>query len=79
MSHAYMLLRGKNLETGKYSDNTRNENFATFKDALDTVMNLNNWHAFLNCVNNAVLISIISSLSIILQKLDIQQTEIEIR
>ena len=57
LKYAYMLLRGKNLETGKYSDDTRNENLATFKAALDTVMNLNNWHAFLNCVNNAGYVS----------------------
>ena len=45
-----MLLRGKNLETGKYSDETRTQNLNIFKDALEEVMNLNNWHAFLNCV-----------------------------
>lgn len=53
LRYAYMLLRGKDLETGKFSEETRDKNLAIFKDALETVMNLNNWHAFLNCVTNA--------------------------
>lgn len=57
LKYAYMLLRGKNLETGKYSEETRNENLTIFKNALDIVLNLNNWHAFLNCVNNAGYVS----------------------
>jgi len=52
-----MLLRGKNLETGKYSDETRTQNLNIFKDALEEVMNLNNWHAFLNCVSSAGYVS----------------------
>ena len=55
--YAYMLLRGKNLETGKYSDETRTQNLNIFKDALEEVMNLNNWHAFLNCVSSAGYVS----------------------
>ena len=50
LRYAYMLLRGKNLETGKYSDETRDANLLIFRNALEEVMNLNNWHAFLNCV-----------------------------
>lgn len=57
LRYAYMLLRGKNLETGKYSDETRTQNLNIFKDALEEVMNLNNWHAFLNCVSNAGYVS----------------------
>ena len=57
LRYAYMLLRGKNLETGKYSDETREQNLTVFKDALEQVMNLNNWHAFLNCVASAGYIS----------------------
>jgi hypothetical protein len=57
LKYAYMLLRGKNLETGKYSEETRNKNLTIFKNALDIVLNLNNWHAFLNCVNNAGYVS----------------------
>ena len=50
LRYAYMLLRGKNLETEKFSDEVRHENLQIFKDALDKVMNLNNWHSFINIV-----------------------------
>lgn len=53
LRYAYMLLRGKDLETGKYSDVTRTKNLNIFKDALEDAMNLNNWHGFLNCVSAA--------------------------
>lgn len=57
LRYAYMLLRGKNLETGKFSDEERTENLRIFKDALDKVMNLNNWHVFINIVAEAGYIS----------------------
>ena len=57
LRYAYMLLRGKNLENGKYSDETREQNLTIFKEALEQVMNLNNWHAFLNCVASAGYVS----------------------
>lgn len=57
LRYAYMLLRGKNLETGKYSAEERQENLARFKEALLKVMDLNNWHAFLNCIGEAGYIS----------------------
>ena len=57
LKYAYMLLRGKNLETGKYSDETRTQNLNIFKAALEDVMNLNNWHSFLNCVASAGYVS----------------------
>ncbi len=57
LRYAYMLLRGKNLETGKYSEETRTQNLNIFKDALDNVMNLNYWHSFLNCVSSAGYVS----------------------
>lgn len=57
LRYAYMLLRGKNLETGKYSDETRTQNLTIFKNALEDAMNLNNWHAFLNCVSSAGYVS----------------------
>lgn len=57
LRYAYMLLRGKNLETGKFSDEVRHENLQIFKGALDKVMNLNNWHSFINIVAEAGYIS----------------------
>ena len=57
LKYAYMLLRGKNLETGKFSDAERQKNLNTFKSALDKVMDLNNWHAFINIIGEAGYIS----------------------
>jgi len=57
LKYAYMLLRGKDLETGKYSDETRTQNLNIFKDALVNVMNLNYWHEFLDCISKAGYIS----------------------
>lgn len=57
LRYAYMLLRGKNLETGKFSEEERTKNLNTFKDALDKVMDLNNWHSFINIVAEAGYIS----------------------
>lgn len=57
LRYAYMLLRGKNLETGKFSEEVRHENLQIFKAALEKVMNLNNWHSFINIVAEAGYIS----------------------
>lgn len=48
LRYAYLLLRGKNLKTGEITEETRKENLAKFKDALQIATNLNNWHSFLN-------------------------------
>ena len=43
-----MLLRGKNLNTGEISQDEQSKNLSIFKNSLDTVLDLNNWHSFLN-------------------------------
>ena len=48
LRYAYMLLRGKNLKTGKITQDVREENLKIFKESLDVVTNLNKWHAFMN-------------------------------
>lgn len=48
LRYAYLLLRVKNLKTGEITEETRNENLAKFKDALQIATNINNWHSFLN-------------------------------
>ena len=48
MRYGYKLLRGKDLKTGETSEETRKENMEIFKKALDVVMDINNWHAYLN-------------------------------
>ena len=53
MRYGYKILRGKNLKTGETSEETRKENLEIFKNALDLVMDVNNWHAYLNLFPNA--------------------------
>ena len=48
LRYAYMLLRGKNLKTVEITQDVRQENLRIFKESLDEVTNLNNWHAFMN-------------------------------
>ena len=48
LRYAYMLMRGKNLTTGEITTEERNRNLTIFKESLDTVLNLNHWHSFLN-------------------------------
>lgn len=53
LRYAYMLLRGKDLETGLISQEEMQANLAAFKDALKKVMDLNNWHRFLGLFTEA--------------------------
>lgn len=53
LKYAYMLLRGKNLETGEINADEREKNLEVFKNALDVATNLQNWHAFLNIFGEA--------------------------
>lgn len=53
LRYAYQLLRGKDLKTGVVTNATRDENLKTFKESLDIVTNLNNWHAYLNLFSQA--------------------------
>lgn len=53
LRYAYMLLRGKDLETQKTSVETQEINLAKFREALSIVTNLNNWHTFMNIMASA--------------------------
>ena len=53
LSHAYSLLRGKNLETGEVSLEKREEQFARLQKAQAQVLDLTNWHEFLQCLELA--------------------------
>ena len=57
LRYAYMILRGKDLQTGVTSEETRAQNFDVFKGALDKVLDLNNWHAYLNILIEAGYVS----------------------
>ena len=42
----YSILRGKDLETERYSDEFREQQFGRLEDAQSRVLNLNNWHQY---------------------------------
>ena len=48
LRYAYKILRGRDLETGETTPELREKNLERFKEALDKVTNLNDWHSFLN-------------------------------
>lgn len=53
LRYARLILNGRNLETKETSIAQREENFSKFKAALDRVLNLNDWHAFINALGEA--------------------------
>lgn len=53
LKYAYMLLRGKDLKTKEITEEVRNKNLRIFRESLDIVCDLNNWHAFLNIFTGA--------------------------
>ena len=53
LRHAYSLLRGKDLETGEVSSEKRDMQFARLQKAQAQVLNLTNWHEFLQCIERA--------------------------
>lgn len=57
LRYAYQILRGKDLKTGETSPETRADNFCKFGEALDRVLDLNNWKAFINTLGEAGYIS----------------------
>jgi hypothetical protein len=50
LKHVYSILRGKDLDTGEFSIERRETQFAKLKVAQDRVLNLQYWHDFLNCI-----------------------------
>lgn len=53
LRYAYMLMRGKDLETGLITREEMEVNLGKFKDALDKVTNLNNWHSMMGLFADA--------------------------
>jgi hypothetical protein len=53
LRHAYSILRGKDLETGEFSAQRREEQFDRLQRAQDHVVNLLHWHEFLQCLERA--------------------------
>lgn len=53
LQHVYSILRGKDLETGVFSDERRVEQFAVLKESQAYTLNLQNWHEFLKVMVRA--------------------------
>lgn len=53
LKYGYSLLRGKDLETEKYSEERRDEQFGVLKQAQQEVLNLQHWHDFLKTLQVA--------------------------
>ncbi len=53
LEYVYSILRGKDPETGEFSDSRRDQQFELLKDAQAKALNLNHWHDFLQCLTQA--------------------------
>ncbi len=53
LQYVYSILRGKDLETGEFSDERRVQQFDLLKEAQAKVLNLQYWHDFMNCMRMA--------------------------
>lgn len=53
LQSVYQVLRGKNLETGTFSVERRESQFAILKEAQAAVLDLRNWHQFLSALVGA--------------------------
>ena len=53
LQYVYSILRGKDLETGVFSDERREEQFAKLAAAQTRVLNLQYWHDFLKALREA--------------------------
>ncbi|RWZ78333.1 MAG: DUF262 domain-containing protein [Candidatus Microsaccharimonas sossegonensis] len=57
LQFVYSILRGKDLETGEFSTERREEQFKKLGVAQDQALNLTNWHEFFKSVQSAGYIS----------------------
>ena len=53
LQYVYSILRGKDLETGQFSDDRRVAQFDVLKNAQVRTLNIQYWHDFLNCIRLA--------------------------
>lgn len=53
LQYVYSILRGKDLETGEFSDERREKQFGVLKDAQAKVLDLTAWHDFFRAVRAA--------------------------
>lgn len=53
LEHVYSILRGKDLQTGEFSAERRDAQFARLKEAQNAVLNLQHWHDFFGVLKRA--------------------------
>lgn len=53
LKYVYSILRGKDLETEKFSEEQRIQQFVLLKNAQQRTLNLQYWHDFMNCIRQA--------------------------
>lgn len=53
LQYVYSILRGKDLETGHFSDERRVAQFDKLKEAQTRTLNVQYWHDFMNCIRMA--------------------------
>ena len=53
LKSVYQVLRGKDMDTGEYSPDRRDTQFAALRAAQDEVLDLTHWHQFFSCLIGA--------------------------
>lgn len=53
LKQVYTVLRGKDIDTGKVDPAKREAQFKKFQESQEYVLDLTNWHEFLQCVERA--------------------------
>lgn len=57
LKYAYLILRGKDLETEEFSIEQRDKQFDILKNAQEKVLDVQNWHEFLKAILSAGFVS----------------------
>ena len=53
LRYVYSILRGKDLDTGEFSPERRDAQFARLQSAHEATLDLTNWHEYLKCLRHA--------------------------
>ena len=53
LHYVYSILRGKDLDTGQFSAERREEQFEKLQAAHEATLDLTNWHEYLKCLHHA--------------------------
>jgi len=53
LKYVYSILRGKDLETGEFSDDRRDQQFEVLKKSQAKTLNIQHWHDFFSAVREA--------------------------